>query len=587
MTTNRKLIVCLTLAGVVASVFFFIFSFNHGKAVALENAKAKGVEFIQRSAQMFMVSTIKFHDAYTAATDEQQKKAILNDWNRTIEAVDEAVIHDFGAGNPRTRLIGDTAITNIKPMAPNSTKIQIPFEEKALREFMAGKEKYEVVEDGCYRVAVPLLNNMHAGCAECHGLNTSGRIVMGSVNTYVPLAGMMAQARQDAMLTSGIIAAVLAGLIVFIGVFVRKAMMKPIEGVINVLSQTAGQVNDSAQHISSSSQGLAEGASEQASSLEETSSSLEEMASMTRQNAQSAQRTKDLANQTRQAAETGAHSTQEMNSVVVGIKSSSDEMKAAMDAVKMSNAEVSKIIKTIDEIAFQTNILALNAAVEAARAGEAGMGFAVVAEEVRNLAQKSAQAARETANKIEASVARTDQGVRVSEKVTENLQALVVKSQEVEKNLQEIVEKARQVDGLVGEIATASSEQSQGIDQVNKAVSEMDKVTQSTASHAEESAAAAEEMTAQAAALRDAVQQLQVMVGHAAQDNPPSASTVPAMTAPVASHTPRVAKKGIGSNGNGHANGSSTIIPMSKTMGPQSPAARRRSIPMEGDFKDF
>ena len=151
-------------------------------------------------------------------------------------------------------------------------------------------------------------------------------------------------------------------------------------------------------------------------------------------------------------------------------------MAVAMNDIKGSSDEVAKIIKTIDEIAFQTNILALNAAVEAARAGEAGMGFAVVADEVRNLAQRAAPAAKETSGKIETAVTKTTQGVQISAKVAQSLQ--------------EIVAKVRQVDELAAEVAAASREQSQGIEQVNTAVTQMDKVTQSSAATAEESASA-------------------------------------------------------------------------------------------------
>jgi methyl-accepting chemotaxis protein len=252
-----------------------------------------------------------------------------------------------------------------------------------------------------------------------------------------------------------------------------------------IMSAASEQTAASASQISASSQTLAEGASEQAASLEETSASLEEMASMTRRNAENAQSAKDLAAQARAAADAGAADMREMNEAIGGIKSSSDN--------------IAKIIKTIDEIAFQTNILALNAAVEAARAGEAGMGFAVVAEEVRNLAQRSAEAARETTAKIEDSIARSEAGVEISAKVAARLA--------------EIVAKARQVDELVAEIATASREQSQGIEQVNTAVTQMDKVTQGNAAAAEESASASEELNAQAQTLKDAVSDLLALVG--------------------------------------------------------------------------
>jgi methyl-accepting chemotaxis protein len=242
---------------------------------------------------------------------------------------------------------------------------------------------------------------------------------------------------------------------------------------------------------------LAEGASEQAASLEETSSSLEEMASMTKRTSENAQKANDLAKQARDAADNG--STDMRN------------MSAAMAAIKVSSDDIAKIIKTIDEIAFQTNILALNAAVEAARAGEAGMGFAVVADEVRNLAQRTAQGAKETAAKIEGAIARTGQGVEISGKV--------------ERALNEIVMKVRQVDELVSQVSTASREQTQGITQINIAASQMDKVTQSNAANAEESAGAAEELNAQAEALKGSVDGLMKLIdgsgGEATASKPP------------------------------------------------------------------
>src|SRR5262245_26861736 len=204
---------------------------------------------------------------------------------------------------------------------------------------------------------------------------------------------------------------------------------------------------------------------------------MEEMASMTRRNAENSQNAAGL-----------------MGEVDARVKDSNQalgDMVASMASIQESSRQVAKIIKTIDEIAFQTNILALNAAVEAARAGEAGMGFAVVAEEVRGLAQRSALSARETAEKIEAAISKSEHGVVVSTKVAEALT--------------DIVDKARRMDVLVGEIATASTEQSQGIAQLNTAVSQMDRVTQANASCAEEGAAAAEELNAQAVAMRNAV----------------------------------------------------------------------------------
>jgi len=257
------------------------------------------------------------------------------------------------------------------------------------------------------------------------------------------------------------------------------------------LSAGAEQITAASGQVSAASQTLAEGSSQQAASQEETSSSLEEMASMTKRNAASASHCNTLMAETKVTIGETARSTEEMSQAIYKIKKSSDE--------------TTKIIKTIDEIAFQTNILALNAAVEAARAGEAGAGFAVVADEVRNLAQRCAQAAKETAGKLEESVNNANQGVQVTGRVTDSLQRTVSN-----------VEKVAQ---LIAEIATASFEQNQGIGQINTAISEMDKVTQSNAGTAEESAAAAEELNAQALTLMEAVASLEQLVGGSARSN--------------------------------------------------------------------
>ncbi|ACB74103.1 methyl-accepting chemotaxis protein [Opitutus terrae] len=267
--------------------------------------------------------------------------------------------------------------------------------------------------------------------------------------------------------------------------YIVRGINRALGEVADAMQESSEQVAAAANQVAASSQSLASGSAEQAASLEETSASLEEMASMTKRNAEGAQQAKEFSSQARVAADSGA--------------TNMHAMKTAMDEIKTSSNDISHIIKTIDEIAFQTNILALNAAVEAARAGEAGMGFAVVAEEVRSLAQRSAQSARETAEKIAVAIAKTNQGVQLSNVVAQSLD--------------EIVEKSRKVDAFVAEIATASTEQNQGIGQVNSAVGQMDKVTQSNAGGAEETAAAAEELSAQAKVTRENVERLLELVG--------------------------------------------------------------------------
>ncbi len=286
----------------------------------------------------------------------------------------------------------------------------------------------------------------------------------------------------------------------FIALVVSRGISNALKRLADGMGAGAEQVTAASGEVSAASQSLAQGASEQASSLEESSAALEQMASMTRQNADNAGKADSLMGQTKKVVDEGAKAV--------------EQVSGAIDQIKQSARETAKIIKTIDEISFQTNLLALNAAVEAARAGEAGKGFAVVAEEVRNLARRAADAAKNTSELIEASQKNADSSVVMVDNLT--------------KTFTGIQESSGKVATLVSEIAAASKEQAQGIDQVNTGVAEMDKVVQQNAANAEESASASEELSSQAVELKTMVEDLLAMVGGAGAQGSSRAALGPA-----------------------------------------------------------
>ncbi len=265
-----------------------------------------------------------------------------------------------------------------------------------------------------------------------------------------------------------------------------RPMMESVNALIAILDETVGrvvqpvkEVAEAAGQISEGGDKLALGVSTQAASLEEISASVEELSSMTSQNADNAALASTLADSAQGSANKG--------------RETMERMKSAIGAIKESSDETAKIVKTIDEIAFQTNLLALNAAVEAARAGDAGRGFAVVAEEVRSLAQRSADAAKNTAQLISQALTNAEGGVQISSEVSDILI--------------EIFDGSTKVNDLVAEIAAASKEQFEGISQINQAVDQVNRVTQENAATSEESAASAKQLT-------DLARELDEVVSH-------------------------------------------------------------------------
>ncbi len=422
--------------------------------------------------------------AFTTETDRQQFDALVatygNELSQVLERTKQASAHfdeamktqyaefleTFKQWDAQCRQIAAINDANIGRILARQTEAQASFQ--------AFSQMRNTINTLTEQMESRIENQMASMAAMAQTAQTEAT----ALNTSMSRANVM-----TLMGSAGILAVALG-----IALWRIRRLVATLSHIIRELFNGSEQVVSASNQISAASQSLAEGATEQAAGLEETSSSLEEMSSMTGQNADNAQEASHLMVVAKEAVSQMAQATEEMSRAISDIKSSSDQ--------------TAKIIRVIDDIAFQTNLLALNAAVEAARAGEAGKGFAVVAEEVRNLAMRSAEAAKDTTHMIEESVANANNGVQITQRVSEALK--------------ETNEHADKVAQLINEIAAASSEQAQGIDQINTAVAQMDKVTQQNAANAEESASASEELNAQAEALNAIVEQLVSLVEGAA-----------------------------------------------------------------------
>lgn len=341
-----------------------------------------------------------------------------------------------------------------------------------------------------------------------------------------------------------------------------RRLTRTLRETVAELSESAQQLGGTSQEVGSYSMSLSKSASDQASSLEETSASTEEIHSMTRSNA-------DNSKQAASRMQEAALKVEEANRALA-------EMVISMNEISTSSSKISKIIKVIDEIAFQTNILALNAAVEAARAGEAGMGFAVVADEVRNLAQRSAQAAKDTTQLIEESIQSANSGKH--------------KLDEVAKASESVNVLVKAVGSLVQEVRLGSEEQERGIEQIAKAVSQMERVTQQVAANAEEGAAAGEELRKHASTVERTVLSLQSLVGQDASSVMGQGPTRGQRGFSTSKATTPLSANGLAGRLQNLRTNSSTSAPAARRRPDKTNSAvvdRRDPFPMDDNFEEF
>ena len=421
-------------------------------------------------------------------SERQKKLTLLND---LIDLGNAARVANLGSRAWRDNKVMLDGIKTIFPAMEKKGQeldaiTRVAANKQQLKGIMAAAgsyenamQKYSEVQAGIDRIGAERLTVAQKALDQARNLMKAA----GDQTKDIADKAAGALSLASTMVLIGLAVALVLGIV--LAIFITRSITGPIRKIIEGLTEGAEEVASASGQVSSAAQSLAEGSSEQAASIEETSSSLEEMSSMTKQNADNAQQANGLMGEAKQ--------------VVGTANESMGKLTESMAEITQASEETSKIIKTIDEIAFQTNLLALNAAVEAARAGEAGAGFAVVADEVRNLAMRAADAAKNTANLIEGTVKKVKDGSELVGRTNEAFKQVAGSS-------------AKAAD-LVAEISAASSEQAQGIGQINTAVTELDKVTQQNAANAEESASAAEEMSAQAETMKGMVDELVAIVG--------------------------------------------------------------------------
>ncbi|MGC8491857.1 MAG: methyl-accepting chemotaxis protein [Syntrophobacteraceae bacterium] len=411
-------------------------------------------------------------------------KAIATASSELVLAVDRDLLLDNNEKAYLDRL--QRASADLKSAGNNASAVVGMIKEKDLKQ-------YPVLIEG-------ILHSMQTDSREIERLWRQNRDLVGQLNKArdeilakdASLMGATRKRLNQIKHSGAVLNSASMGLIFLIliagGTLIGRSITSAIRRISEKLRESAEWTAMAAGQMSSTSQSLAEGASEQAAALEETTSSLEEMASMTRSNAQNAQGSNAL--------------MKEISRIVEQSNQSMLKLKDSMEDISTSSQETQAIVKTIDEISFQTNLLALNAAVEAARAGEAGAGFAVVADEVRNLAMRAADAARNTADLIEKTVKKVQDGAAVATLAYGEFS-------HVSGSISKAV-------NLMEEVAQSSQEQAGGAEQINRAVSEMDKVTQQNAANAEESASVCEELSTRARGLTSLVADLVSLVGSAA-----------------------------------------------------------------------
>ena len=420
---NNQILIILLVLGVVSTAIFSWFVSNSINQSMIDDMDRKANELISRTAQMFMVSTVKFNEEFTQESDSDKKAEILADWTRTIGAIDRAVTHNFGPEQSRVRLFTDADKLGVRSQGGSETLIESQFERQALNEFARGKNTpYLSISKDKYEIAVPLNSNMHPGCANCHGISTSSNKLLGGVSVSIPLqqANELVSERSFNTIVGLIIAMFL--LIGFIYFFLNKNVTKPMtelqdqagkitneitlghvakdhqvdvskddeiglvatsfNDLLAVIKNMMQDISEHAEQVAGAAQGSEHIASQnkqsavtQQNNLNHIVRAVEELQSTGELVSKRTEETAQASNDVRASSNNGQST---MKQTLHAIQNLNDEVEKASAVIKeldQRSESIGSIIGTIDGIAEQTNLLALNAAIEAARAGEQGRGL--------------------------------------------------------------------------------------------------------------------------------------------------------------------------------------------------------------------